>query len=512
MDIPEEFAAFVLVSTDDPVIAAATADLLGEEAVGHVPRVALPPVWVEKAQDRPPAFAAWAVTHCDDPATLERIARSTTSHEVATKLAQLGPSKVAVSFLQRLALDGDSRPLAERLALSNSPLHTKKARLAFMEACLKDPSSINPSSYTDLTRALTDSFPHPEYLSDLILACARSGAPLALSLVSEALDYLSGKHDRSIPWQELTATIDDILTALAPANATLQATRLLTEILHPDTIYLIPLDMLKSILKHLDPDTIFAALLPEDPEDYEASSSFTRESLDYILDTKEWHRLLLGQPLPEDLFIKALSTPLDLPIALDLFLFAPISTTCITAFASFIEELTPAQRELAKTFLEGLDLPDTAFRRATYPDQVLIDAVYSLTYGTDLVHALSGDFTCADHLAVPSIETIPRLAQRLTEEDLPDLSIADRAMENFTSLDYALAIIDAVPGEIYQFIQNMPDFSGPSTPIDRYIYKRLADASRGKDPSFALQCLAENQLLSLDELCSTMASLASAPY
>lgn len=116
MDITKEVARFALENTRDPELAAALVDHFGLSMLNTDPRVSMPPQWVLAQQRKSVKFAAWAVEHCNDPATLALIYNKFAKRRgVRLALARNASThkRVSKSIVEAAKVSGDSELIWE---------------------------------------------------------------------------------------------------------------------------------------------------------------------------------------------------------------------------------------------------------------------------------------------------------------------------------------------------------------------------------------------------------------
>ena len=175
MDIPNEFARFVLTESDDPAQVADMATLLvsrftsGTATLDATPRVSPPTAWVRAKQKGPVALAAWAAEHCDDADTLRGLYATpklrVRVREALERSTHLPPDLRRTILAERLDEGRDEHDL---LAASSSQV--------LLDECLASDSrtvGLPAQGQTLLFRASNDRGDHPAMTAAQVLTLCR---------------------------------------------------------------------------------------------------------------------------------------------------------------------------------------------------------------------------------------------------------------------------------------------------------------------------------------------------
>lgn len=494
-------AKFVLAHTTDPEVAARLVEVLGVKATEVKLSVALPAPWVKSKQKANARLAAFACANCDDPATLDEIASTTTRLKV---MAAIFDNPHALSSTKELLLTKEGFPPAKR----SSRAEYSKEVLDRVTASVN--ATLAASTYTRKVDGVLEKVFRADYRR-LTLSLNRAGIP------SSAIDSLYATLYKKAPtetftsvllshcgvesslmfapfWWKLSKPLEDLMSSV-PAGVLSSALETLLSYITSNgynntTSKRIPLAVTTAIMSSFDPGKV---KMPVRSASYQ-KAAFDDESFELLRLSTAWAPLLnYHSPTSRQIAALAGSTSpsgyLDL---LSLYAGSP------EAVEHLLPLLGPSQVISDPGLLRYIlmSIPDD--------NSPLLGVLYEHVTEELLLGLVFGDWSVNQRYILPTPKEIPHIAARLGS---PRLSLVatglNRLMSHvmvvhYSPRDYIDHIIDVVPGVAQCLLQD--------SRYSSYIYQRLI--ATGASPQLIADQLALAPALALDDLCNTLAALA----
>jgi hypothetical protein len=484
---------FGLNHTTDVDQAERLADQLSREMTKATPRVRFSPAWVLRHTKSSVEVAQFAVRYCDDPDTLDKVARRETRQAVLRTLAA------------NKALREDTYEVLLARASYSAQHAIRQTHARIIETANYVPVSIE------------DQF--EEFIADetnFTKINHRYGKDIVVRHLQNFVDEIEGAGERFLVTSARLGKSDIFANFLAShymiagGSPTLwtgtalrpeQAVALLND---PERKALLttftngmddwraaeeapPIDfqMIEMVVAHVDPEDVYLRVRNDD-----RSARFTPEAIELLVDTPEWFKLLELCPLSDDQFARILATRPGLS--------APDMFDLLQGSRHRLEMLLD---ELDDGLCITSDSASIAFGVLTDPLDPLVEKVIALGDDHTRICYLSGDFRIEDTTLLCEPKDVARHVAALSVGTTGTEALSQRVNGDLGdySLEYLAALLEHIPG-----LANYAVLSDARS--SEYVYDRLV--ATGADLSVCLDQLDRADKVTLFKLCSTLAILA----
>jgi hypothetical protein len=448
--VSKEILGFALSHVTDPVTAAKLADQLGKDAAEFTPVVVYPSAWVLAKQKAAVKLAAHAVTYCDDPATLEHIATTTTRQGVMKALvANPATSDAARSRILRDPLMTTTRPTPTPTTLSPAAL----AELEELVRIHSGPSSAGTSSWVAAK--------HLNFLNNLL---DRASTPP--DIVDALVDKLIALDPKLVPvsffsaftgtktaqgyahfWTRGSLTPQDLAARLSTQENTAALTDLLkfaiTARQENTAKEELDLDVLDLIIKYVAPASIptYKATRYSVP-----THIFSDASVELLLGSPQWMHLLWYHTLTTSQLAKLITRSTASQV-LDL----------VDCFSGNYELITLLLDQLpARAEVSNRKTLQSILAVAKGPHDPLLHKLVEHAVPEMLVEYITGNWATGPYRfqvpLMPTIEDLALLAPRvsLAPPAVLQSAIAQMVHQRYERApeSYYQALLDLIPGAI----------------------------------------------------------------
>jgi hypothetical protein len=499
MTINRRVLEMALRHTDDPELAARYAEQLNDPTVP--PSVAFPAAWVLTHQKGSPEFAAYAVTHCDDPATLDAIARRARRVSVLCALARNlhtpdDAIEAITSYAEAKELSTVERALDKRAEILGRPalLQARFTRVMSSRAF----GLLGEDALLELAAGLqetTGSTAQGRRLGEAILASGNTWLASRL-LVKElfpdpdeehtwaSVTGLSGTQavellhvtKRARPFEEMIKAIQSTYHAPTPASP----------------------EIVASMLRYANVPDVYD-VRRHWPSPSEAWMSPAGVAL--VVDNPAWYKCLPGHALTPEQYDRVLAgwTDAGLNAVLHLAFHHELGTA---ESRRRVEVIVDKHRAANARFTDlGSDIQDL-LELCNGHDDPFLNKILSVIDVEALAGFISGNWDIKYKELVPTIEQVRPLLANLGELGTWEVrELVDECNKERLDWEYRRFLIEEMPG-LAHFGVTMGLWSQEN---GRYIYQRLTSTT--SNPDQALDAFTLNEKASLQRICAAQATL-----
>ena len=325
MPLTGNMLIFKLNSVTNPYEAAIIADQLGEIVRSATPRVTMPPDWVLENSKKRLDIARFAVTYCNDPATLAAVARSERRYGVLEALCAnaLLPATAFGLIIQRS--DAQRRAIYEHhraSAIENAevPVRDDYAPDFVTSKATYEGNSSALQRRTLLHKVLTQREEDPTLMDRLFVNEARFDRTDLLSAFLNYTYTASSDPSADYPFSLATQSVNQVLDVYNDLQQATALQSLVGALVHlREQAAPVSAAVVTKIIEKATPPAQFA------DHAHERVQLFTREAVDLLVARPEWFTLLSYHELSDAQFNDAYeNTPPTLPGA---------SSICLTEVA-----------------------------------------------------------------------------------------------------------------------------------------------------------------------------------
>jgi hypothetical protein len=484
---------FGLQHTTDVGEAERLADMLGERVEKASTDVWLSPEWVTAHAKGSAIVARFAIGHCNDSATLDRIAAREKRVAVARKLSynEFLSDEAYTAMLGRFSSNARREMESARRSCLAPVLSDEEQFSAF----ISDPDTFRNFANSHLQKgvvrhlkAFLDTVENP--VERFLTANAASGDREGACYFLGAYYGLSGGDPEIL--KDLSWTPEYMLSLLDDMDKKTVLAWFLEKFLHWSTaepIRLVELPMMELILEHVDPTELFVNLISR--TDFSNTGEeprvlFSDEALGVLIGADGWINMLAQSVLSDDQFEELLMHTPPEHVA-PLFRLLQGSATRLEKLLDVVRNATTIDFDGARMALEAL----------SDPEDLLIGKVMALSNDEVITFYLSGllNVSGKDLFCAPA--KIPAYLKSISDEEHGHAAVLDLVLGRLDRLDaeHLYSLIDHLKGFANRIIEH-------DTVGSAYVYERLA--STGADLAICLEQLDRATNVGLVDLCAML--------
>jgi hypothetical protein len=488
MDITTEVATLALTNTLDPDLAARMADHLNTRATGVVPKVSFPSAWVLAKQKGLVEMAVYAITYCEDPATLALIERS--ARRVGVRHALAANPHLSVATVQHmLEWDKQHHNWGVVGALTLRELdRTRPTADQALSTLLESP--ITSEQKSDLLRLLGSLVPDERAVwAERLLTKVISERPAPLWLVEHLLRlrYHSRSYDScKLGEDPVVWNAPRLLDALDPESRKSLLRALLTSMLRRSSqTEPYGADVASYFIKFVDPAAFISSSYSQSAE------WFDEAGVSLLVADPKWNHIMAHHVMTDEQY------------------FTYLANTPPKLYPKLLSERSlsrPRVKAIVDLLPQDTMLEDPkqalAIRQvcADEHDELLTWLVAHLQ-GDALTMYVRGDWAAGSVPAIPDIRQVSNLLAHPSLENVNQGEVLYVALRNQRlPTEYLKALVDVIPGAFIQALA-YPEMS-------QYIYERLSTCNVSIE--LALEQLSTNPKVPLGILVTRLSAFSRA--
>jgi len=485
---------FALRHTSDSAFAARLADQLGDQMIDFAPKVTFPAHWVLAKQKSNAKVAGYAVTHCDDPATLDAIeakAKRVTVREALACNPHL--SSETQERMMKIALATGDRGVRSALTRRQPPEPTVSAKERLDEMLLGPKEDeyhpLRPQRRDTIFSLIgqLDEQLRSEYVNKVYEALYNAGYTwMVTDMVLRQYQALSLDSEYAELYDHLTVKPFEALDALDPSQQAEIIKALVGRAVERYRTGVLPLDT--EVVKRLVVLAKPTEVIPRHV--YRTKNTwFTPEAVDALLESPEWGPLLYTHELSDEQAARLVKIT---PSHQRLELFDIVNESrerCEMVMNSLDDDAQIADTDIVETVL------NTA---TDSTDPLLTELIDRLT-GSPVSNYLAGRWEVKDQRVLPDASRAADLVASCADVESTVRATMLELRRANPDPDYTHALIETLPYALpYALdIDHMAD----------YVYTRLE--STGADMEMAIDQLSLSLNVPLNKLCSTLRQLTA---
>jgi hypothetical protein len=512
----KSIARFAVAHLEDVDLVQRYVDELGSDAAGLSPRVAFSPTWVRAKQRGPVGLATYAVRHCTDPATLDKIAHSARRLRVVSALSR-NPHlsrDTALYLLEHKTSqlrDGTIRRSLESL-LSTYERTDPTTAVARANELLSayDPmtSRTNKTTTSTIVSLLSILGPKAPHYANKFLDVTLAANDLTLATALLVLHYR--QNTATTPGTLNPGTLIDPLDLLHTIPED-QRPEVIKSVLGDDALltyvpFLTRATQQGAVTRETLFDLNFATELIATVTDplkafttrwQEPYTCWTPEALELLLTDSRWNYMLVSHTLSD----AQVDTLID-NIAKDKW--PDILKLCSPGAPRNRHVVERLLREApAQSLALRLEDVQHVLRACTTDDTELIALLASRCRPSALLAYLTGRWQIRHQVILPEAGDILELFMTAGSPDdwgqqIMDRIARDSSFRERMGTDYVRSLVDHLPGTAYAALS--------VAPFDDYVYERLSNS--GANPGMFLDMIAEQPNQSLTHLVRVLTAFA----